>query len=209
MRRRGFTLTELLIVIIIIVILAGMMTLSSNEAATSAKATKIINNLENLRTATTAWYVDNRDKVITASTSEAGQVKIIGHSPETRPIQEWPDSILGISSYLSGPAFSINENDKTSTRGYNTKLFQGNYGVYDAGEPRTTWYVGYHFTDTEDKVRDKVKLRAESLGLVFTDEADPFDIIKLERDNAGKIDSAKRINGEHAVWMKVLEIHTK
>lgn len=58
-RRKGFTLVELLIVIVVIGILSAMMMLSSTEATTSAKATAIVANLRNLKTAALAWYADH------------------------------------------------------------------------------------------------------------------------------------------------------
>lgn len=60
-KRKGFTLVELLIVIVVIGILSSMMMLSSTEAVTSAKASNIVTNLRNLKTAALACYVDNMD----------------------------------------------------------------------------------------------------------------------------------------------------
>ena len=57
--RKGFTLVELLIVIVVIGVLSTMMMLSSTEAVSSAKASNIISNLRNLKTAALAWYADN------------------------------------------------------------------------------------------------------------------------------------------------------
>ena len=59
MKRKGFTLVELLIVIVVIGILSAMMMLSSTEATSSAKATAIVGNLRNLKTAALAYYADN------------------------------------------------------------------------------------------------------------------------------------------------------
>lgn len=60
-RKGGFTLVELLIVIIIIAILAGMLLLTTGAATDRAEATKIINDLRNMKSATLMYYVDNRD----------------------------------------------------------------------------------------------------------------------------------------------------
>ncbi|MBQ6969090.1 MAG: prepilin-type N-terminal cleavage/methylation domain-containing protein, partial [Synergistaceae bacterium] len=56
MKRKGFTLVELLIVIVVIGILSAMMMMSSTEATTSAKVTAIVSNLRNLKTAGLAFY---------------------------------------------------------------------------------------------------------------------------------------------------------
>ncbi|MDY6400372.1 MAG: type II secretion system protein [Synergistales bacterium] len=63
MKRRGFTLVELLIVIVVIGVLSAMMMLSSTEAVSSAKAADIVSDLRNLKTAALAWYADNLDYV--------------------------------------------------------------------------------------------------------------------------------------------------
>jgi general secretion pathway protein G len=58
-RKGGFTLVELLIVIMIIAILAGMMLLATGSATDGAEATKIINDLRNLKSAALLFYGDN------------------------------------------------------------------------------------------------------------------------------------------------------
>ena len=60
-KRRGFTLVELLIVIVVIGVLSAMMMLSSTEAVSSAKASNVISNLRNMKTAALAYYADHLD----------------------------------------------------------------------------------------------------------------------------------------------------
>ena len=67
--RKGFTLVELLIVIVVIGVLSTMMMLSSTEAVSSAKASNIVSNLRNLKTAALAWYVDNLSTADTVNIS--------------------------------------------------------------------------------------------------------------------------------------------
>lgn len=62
-KRKGFTLVELLIVIVVIGILSAMMMLSSTEAVSSARASAIISDLRNWKTAALAYYVDHMDSI--------------------------------------------------------------------------------------------------------------------------------------------------
>lgn len=57
-KRSGFTLVELLIVIMIIAILAGMMMLATGSATNTANATRVINDLRALKSATTIAILD-------------------------------------------------------------------------------------------------------------------------------------------------------
>ena len=62
-KRRGFTLVELLIVIVVIGVLSAMMMLSSTEAVTSARASNIVSNLRNLKTAALSLYASSLDQL--------------------------------------------------------------------------------------------------------------------------------------------------
>ncbi len=70
-RREGFTLVELLIVIVVVGVLAAMMMLSSTEAVSSARATKLISDMTQIKKAVNAWYLENYDRL----GSGAGGVK--------------------------------------------------------------------------------------------------------------------------------------
>lgn len=62
-KRRGFTLLELLIVMVVIGVLSAMIMFAADEAITSAKASNIIANLRNLKTAVLAWHADSFDQI--------------------------------------------------------------------------------------------------------------------------------------------------
>ena len=198
-KRRGFTLISMLIVIAITGILAAMMFMSSSEAIATARATAIIANLNTLKKAVTQWYIDNREKV-----QPEGTVKI---GNDTKPIQEWKDSDIHLSDYLSasgtsGIQLAVKGGTDSHTGLVNTNLQEGCYGICDGGTfkednngtlelteyHRNAWYVGYRFTKDEANARESIKGRMENAG-VFLGTADAHkDIVN---DNSV------------AVWMRV------
>ena len=78
MKRRGFTLVELLIVIVVIGVLSAMMMLSSTEAVSSARASNIVSNLRNLKTAALAWYADHLDTAEAANFNLGDETTVRG-----------------------------------------------------------------------------------------------------------------------------------
>ncbi|MBQ9595386.1 MAG: type II secretion system protein [Synergistaceae bacterium] len=94
--RKGFTLVELLIVIVVIGILSAMMMLSSSEAVATAKATVIISDLRNLKTAALAYFADNVDTYL-SKTAVRDQDEI-----STRKNSDKWDKIM---TYLNGKDF--------------------------------------------------------------------------------------------------------
>ena len=140
-KRRGFTLVELLIVIVVIGVLAAMMMLSSTEAVSSARASNIVSNLRNLKTAATAMYVDRLDS---ASGMEAGEVASNGTTASK--------SFDVVLKYLNAGG-----NDKTSYQGYGIANKDGE------------WYVYYSVSDSN--VKSKLAGRAKSVGLCGNDTA--------------------------------------
>ena len=110
MKRRGFTLVELLIVIVVIGVLSAMMMLSSTEAVSSARASNIVSNLRNLKTAALAYYVDNLDTY-----DKATGITDIGNGNTSKDILK----------YLSG------NNSSTNYSGYGFKgTTSGTWYVY-------------------------------------------------------------------------------
>ena len=198
--RKGFTLAGLLIVILIIGILSAMIVYSSTEAVATAKAAKILANLQLLKRAAIAWYADNREKV-----QPNGTVKIEGIE---QPIQQFTDQELKLSGYLShlgGAGLNVNEftaKDNKNTGNKDTYLQKGCYRIFDGGTEvskdkktktayhRNAWYVGYRFLDGEEKVKEKIRGRLKSSGVQFG-TADAH-INKYEGDDQSA-----------AVWMRV------
>ena len=163
-KREGFTLVELLIVIVVIGILSAMMMLSSTEAVSSAKANNIISNLRNMKTAVTAWYVDNIDKVVKDGTNNDGSGKyyidVDGTNTNfTNFVKDHSSEFLKYfnnesSMTLKGPAQATNA---------------GDYTLKDVD--RHKWYV-YYNVGSDAKVKEKLAGRAKSLGLVGASEPD-------------------------------------
>ena len=70
MKRKGFTLVEVLSVIVVIGILSALMMLSSSEAVSSARAAQITANMRSLQTAALAYYMDNMATADSASATD-------------------------------------------------------------------------------------------------------------------------------------------
>jgi general secretion pathway protein G len=66
MKRKGFTLVELLIVIVIIGILAGAMMMLMGSSSDKAEATKIISDLRTMKGGVLQYYADHSEYPATA-----------------------------------------------------------------------------------------------------------------------------------------------
>ena len=146
-KRKGFTLVELLIVIVVIGILSAMMMLSSSEAVSSAKATAIVSDLRNLKTAALAYFADHADDYITGSWSSNTDLKTT-------------NELDTVFTYLNGQDFP-------NKKSYNV--------VYK--NDQKAWYAECNIgsgsdkllTGTElDSVKKKLAGRAKSVGLYGT-----------------------------------------
>ena len=151
-KRRGFTLVELLIVIVVIGILSAMMMLSSTEAVSSARAADIISDLRNLKTAALAFYMDNLDE-ITAVDNE--NIFAQGEA-------EYDSYVARVFQYL-------NNDDKIrlkNAKADNEKEYKYSFGSSDDG--KGSWFVWCRVKD--DKVRQKLESRATLVGLHGADQ---------------------------------------
>ena len=161
--RKGFTLVELLIVIVVIGVLSAMMILSSTEAVSTAKATKVISDMRVLKTATLAWYMDNLDSI---EDHEVGGDKgfhiKIGNTWQR--IHEYlnknPDAF---TKYLGSGSLDLNKNINWTSK-TQTYASEGGYSVY-MGKANTVCYI-VHGVPKDEKLRSKLTSKAKSAGLL-------------------------------------------
>ena len=83
MKRKGFTLVELLIVIVIIGILSAMMMISSSEAVSSAKAAGIVNNLRAMKIAALSYYEEHADTAGTIKNDDLSNANLLKYLQKT------------------------------------------------------------------------------------------------------------------------------
>ena len=159
--RKGFTLIELLIVIVVIGILAAMMMFSSTEAVSSAKASNIISNMRQLKTAMIAWYVDNLERVV-PNTGSASKYKIkVGNS-----MKEFSEFVNTNSAEIM--KYISNGNSKKLLDRNHAKDRGGEY-IMTAMAYSTKWYVCYN-VGNDTRLKAKLAGRQKSAGLLGTNQ---------------------------------------
>jgi general secretion pathway protein G len=140
-RKGGFTLVELLIVIMIIAILAGMMLLATGSATDNAEATKVINDLRNLKSAALLYYGDNNT---------------------------WPTGSQAtvLNRYSDRPIVKANASD---TVGRYVVTIGGEY-TDDGGNYRVNLGVTLEAAAKETGVQKKLASKAASTGLLSSEK---------------------------------------
>ena len=158
-RRKGFTLVELLIVIVVIGILSAMMMLSSTEAVSSARASNVVSNLRNIKTAVLSWYADNLNRVV----KDGSEYKIYTKDSTTEKnilitFVKDKGGESELLAYLSNGS-SISFKDKSSAA-------VGEYILteQDNSSGGRSWYVGLR-VGTDKNLQSKVASKASSVGL--------------------------------------------
>lgn len=153
-KRKGFTLVELLIVIVVIGILSAMMMLSSTEAVTSARASNIVSNLRNFKTAAMAMYVDYLDNMDKCKTPENSATDF--PTTFTDATQTDQDKIL--VKYMNKGDSNTGDTD---TNHYHIIL-----GKATINEKSMKAYYVVYDNASDSRVQEKLAGRAASVGLL-------------------------------------------
>lgn len=159
MKRKGFTLVELLIVIVVIGILSAMMMLSSTEAVTSAKASNIVSNLRNFKTVAMAMYVDYLDNM------DAGKTPSGGTWTAGKADNNTDDLLV---KYMNK---GDSDTGDTETEKYHLVTGKISIGTGNAARTVDAYFVQYTGA-TDARVQEKLIGRAASVGLLEGDAAD-------------------------------------
>ena len=127
MKRKAFTLIELLIAIVVIGVLAAMMILSSTEAVTTAQASNIVANLTHIRKAVIAWYGDNIKRIKYIPQNSGGtDIKFYFNDVKYNSIQ---DALSG-KAHSSQTSDTADKNQVVSFVNY----LDGIHGVNEKGD---------------------------------------------------------------------------
>ena len=201
--RRGFTLVELLIVILVIGVLSMMMILSSTEAVTTAKATKIISDMNQLKRAALAWYLDNYQRIAI----KMNGTKSDGFYVDGKKFHELLNGKgAEITKYLSSTNVALNS--KTANYSSNEQneygAEVGYYALY-MGNGNTVCYVVYRISQNnnaaeETKLKEKLQARASSAGLL------KYRFGNRDSNNKSTSKTSLYDGADANVFMKVFEL---
>ena len=167
--RKGFTLIELLIVITVIAILGAGISLSTIGVLNVADADAILNNMQQIKTATLIWYKNNTHRLITDS--QVGYKIKTGNSSQL------------FSEFIRDHGAEILKYINTGSIKLRSKNDAGNTGDYAiiAVNKTTKWYVCCNLGTTKDteltkgleapeiRIKEKIAAKASTLNLYGVD----------------------------------------
>ena len=188
LKRKGFTLVELMLVVVVIAILAAAVMLASDEIVSTSHAARILSNLTEFKKATLAWYADNASIVL-----DSGFLGV--PNPTTGTKNERPSGFRqdtgGASSYgviytkdifpylkMSGLKIQNNKvvdgyggeysTDYATLNEFGTKASNDRYvaGVKD----EYIWMIDYKLPNMSEKVKEKLQRKYVDKGLLFWKE---------------------------------------
>ena len=173
MRKRGFTLLELLIVLVVIGILGITMMIAGEQIYDSARATEVINNLKMWRNAALAFYADNLEECSKSDFNFGAQ-----------GVRERVIKYLNVNKkYLDEIA-----NEKQTKIQYKTA--QGKDG---------TWYIWYNVGRGAGKVDGNIKT---GLKARLVDRAEAEGLLQAgENGDVSKVQSNVFYTGTSKSWI--------
>ena len=166
---KAFTLMELLIVITVIAILGAGISLSTIGVLNTADADAILNNMQQIKTATLIWYKNNISRVVLKNDNNY-QIKTNGKEQLfSNFIKDHGEEIL---KYLNTGSIKLRSKNDT-----------GNTGDYAliAVNKTANWYVCCNLSTTkgteltkgleapEIKIKEKIAAKASTLNLFGVD----------------------------------------
>ena len=179
MKRKGFTLTELLITIAAIAVMLTMFMLSSVNASRSADYNKVITNLRNLSIAAMTYYSQNVGKNFTGDS--VSNVNI------TADVKKYLSNITGLQD---GDKYYVYINVKDTPHSW--------WAGFDVQTSNQA--VGGKWSTEETALSARLAARAKTLNLRWSDGFGDGNLPKVTGD-----DNAKKIyqSGKKYVWMLI------
>jgi len=145
--KQGFTLVELLIVIMIIAILAGMMLLASGSSINGAEASKVINDLRDIKMVVMFYHMDTHNWPLSSSPGA--------------PLDS--ATVASLDKYMDG-----------RTSGFAATRYTGIYTLQNSSNDRIYIGLGLMNNNATDGVRKKISVNAEQSGLYEDDSGTPY-----------------------------------
>ena len=166
---KGFTLVEVLIVIAVIGILAAMVMPSSKEAVSAARASSIMNSLQNWKIAAMAWYSDHRDKV-----NIQGRIRTSSATAYTGEFSH--DGLVkadDLFPYLNG-GITLDADGKSATDVRGGK-YTTDYNATGSGGDYRMWLIKYTMPTDDTLIKEKLAARAAYGGLI-NKQGNPYTV---------------------------------
>lgn len=182
--RKGFTLIELLIVISVIAILGAGIALSTIGTLTTADASAIINNMQQIKTATLIWYKNNFSRIVPTSDKDY-KIKTKGEE------QFFSEFIRDHGSEITK---YINNGNSITLRYKKSGGDTGDYALIAVNKTRK-WYVCCNLGTTVDtettkgleapeiRVKEKIAAKTDALNLFGLDSLDTNNVLTVPYTN--------------------------